>query len=174
MKQKGIFLDRDGVVNVEKDYLYKIEDFEFIDGLFEALRYLKSFGFKFFIITNQSGIARGYYNEDDFEKLTVWMIEQFKNEGIEIGQVEYCPHSPDGDCSCRKPKTGMIENIAQNFEIDFANSWLIGDKESDIECGLNSGIKNTIQVRSGHTFEVSKAGFIIDKLDLKSISQIIF
>ena len=156
MKQKAIFLDRDGVVNVEKDYLYKIEDFEFIDGLFEALQYLKSLGFLFFVITNQSGIGRGYYQEEDFLNLTKWMIEQFQQKGIEISQVEYCPHSPEVECNCRKPKTGMIEKIAQNFQIDFENSWIIGDKESDIECGINSGIRNTIQVRSGHIFDKSK------------------
>ncbi len=173
MKQKAIFLDRDGVVNVEKDYLYKIEDFEFIDGLFEALQYLKSLGFLFFVITNQSGIGRGYYQEEDFLNLTKWMIEQFQQKGIEISQVEYCPHSPEVECNCRKPKTGMIEKIAQNFQIDFQNSWIIGDKESDIECGINSGIGNTIQVRSGHIFDKSKADFVIDKLDLESISKII-
>jgi D-glycero-D-manno-heptose 1,7-bisphosphate phosphatase len=173
MKQKAIFLDRDGVVNIEKDYLCKIEDFEFIDGLFEALQYLKSLGFKIFIITNQSGIGRGYYKEEDFLNLTKWMIEQFKNKDIEISQVEYCPHAPDVECRCRKPKIGMIENIAKNFEIDFDNSWIIGDKESDIECGINSGIKNTIQVRSGHDFEHSKAKFVIDKLDYSAISKII-
>ncbi len=174
MKQKAIFLDRDGVINIEKDYLYKIEDFEFIDGLFEALRYLQSLDYKLFVITNQSGIGRGYYKEDDFIALTKWMVEQFKNKDITISQVEYCPHAPEAECRCRKPKIGMIENIAKNFEIDFAHSWIIGDKESDIECGKNSGIKNTIQVKSGHTFEHSIANFVIDRLDFSSISRIIF
>jgi len=174
MKQKAVFLDRDGVINVEKDYLYKREDFEFIDGLFEALVYLKSLGFLFFVITNQSGIGRGYYTKEDFATLTQWMVKRFEEENIPISQVEFCPHAPDVECECRKPKTGMIQNIAQNFEIDFENSWLIGDKESDIECGKNSGIRNTIQVRSGHDFETSEADFVIDKLDLESISKIIF
>jgi D-glycero-D-manno-heptose 1,7-bisphosphate phosphatase len=174
MNQKAIFLDRDGVVNIEKDYLYKAEDFEFISGLFEALHYLKSLGFIFFIITNQSGIGRGYYTQEDFERLTKWMVEQFYNQGIIIEQVEYCPHSPKEECDCRKPKTGMIDKISQNFEIDFENSWLIGDKQSDIECANNSGIKNTIQVRSGHEFESSIANFVIDKLDFNEISRIIF
>ncbi|MDD2698939.1 MAG: D-glycero-beta-D-manno-heptose 1,7-bisphosphate 7-phosphatase [Arcobacteraceae bacterium] len=173
MKQKAVFLDRDGVINVEKDYLYKREDFEFIDGLFEALRYLQSLGFKLFIITNQSGIGRGYYKEDDFKKLTVWMVEQFKQEGIEISQVEYCPHAPEVDCSCRKPKTGMIEKIASNFKIDFPNSWIIGDKQSDIECGKNSNIGHSIQVKSGHSFLKSDAEFVIERLDYQSIASII-
>jgi D-glycero-D-manno-heptose 1,7-bisphosphate phosphatase len=102
------------------------------------------------------------------------MVEQFYNQGIIIEQVEYCPHSPKEECDCRKPKTGMIDKISQNFEIDFENSWLIGDKQSDIECANNSGIKNTIQVRSGHEFESSIANFVIDKLDFNEISRIIF
>lgn len=174
MRQKAIFIDRDGVINIEKDYLYKIEDFEFIDGLFEALRYLQSLGYLLFIITNQSGIGRGYYTKDDFKILTEWMLEEFANRHITISQVEYCPHAPDVECNCRKPKTAMIENITKNFEIELENSWLIGDKQSDIECAFNGKIKNTIQVRSGHDFTTSKADYVIDKLDLNSITKIIF
>lgn len=174
MAKKAIFLDRDGVINIEKDYLYKIEDFEFIDGLFDALRYLQSLGFLLFIITNQSGIGRGYYKEEDLKILTNWMIKEFEKNKIKISDLQYCPHSPEVFCTCRKPKSGMIETIAQKFKIDFENSWLIGDKQSDIECAKNSGILHTIQVRSGHSFETSNADFIIDKVDLKSISKIIF
>ncbi len=173
MKQKAIFLDRDGVINIEKDYLYKIEDFEFIDGLIEALQYLQSLGYLLFIITNQSGIGRGYYTNEDFENLTKWMIDELKKNNITISQVEHCPHAPDVECTCRKPKTGMIDNILKNFDIDLDSSWLIGDKTSDIECALNSNIKNTIQVRSGHTFSDSKADYVIDKLDQQSINSII-
>jgi D-glycero-D-manno-heptose 1,7-bisphosphate phosphatase len=173
MKQKAVFLDRDGVINIEKEYLYKIEDFEFIDGVFEALRYLQSRGYLLFIITNQSGIGRGYYTNDDFLRVTKWMIDVFELKGIKISGVEYCPHSPREDCRCRKPNTQMVENIAKNFEIDFLNSWLIGDKQSDIECALNSGVKNTIQVKSGHQFLKSDANFVIEKLDVKSIENII-
>ncbi len=174
MMQKAIFLDRDGVINIEKDYLHRIEDFEFIDGLFEALHYLQSFGYLLFIITNQSGIGRGYYNEDDFKTITSWMLEEFKKKNITISQIEYCPHAPDIDCHCRKPKTGMIDKIKKNFQLDLEHSWLIGDKQSDIECAFNSKIKNTIQVRSGHDFTTSQADFVIDKLDLNSIRKIIF
>ncbi|MBI3873476.1 MAG: D-glycero-beta-D-manno-heptose 1,7-bisphosphate 7-phosphatase [Arcobacter sp.] len=173
MKQKAIFLDRDGVINIEKDYLYKIEDFEFIDGVFEALRYLQSKGFLLFILTNQSGIGRGFYTQDDFLKLTKWMIEKFELEEIKISRVEFCPHLPDNDCECRKPKTGMIDNISNIYEIDFENSWLIGDKKSDIECAKNAMIKNTIQAKSGHSFETSIATQTIETLNLKSISKLI-
>lgn len=174
MKQKAVFLDRDGVINIEKDYLYKIEDFEFIDGVFDALKYLQNKGFILFIITNQSGIGRGYYTKDDFLALTKWMIEKLQDKNIKIEMVEFCPHLPDGDCDCRKPKIGMIKNINKKYEIDFENSWMIGDKQSDIECAKNAGIKNTIQVKSGHQFETSIASKTINKLDLDSISKLIY
>ena len=173
MKQKAIFLDRDGVINIEKEYLCKIEDFEFVDGVFEALNYLQNQGFLLFIITNQSGIGRGYYTIDDFSKLTNWMIDVFEMKGIKIDMVEFCPHAPDVECSCRKPKTGMIDKISKHYEIDFEHSWLIGDKQSDIECAINVGIKNTIQVKSGHDFEFSIADFVLNKLDLESVKEVI-
>lgn len=150
--QKAIFLDRDGVINIEKNYLYKIEDFEFIDGVFETLLYLQSLEYKLFIITNQSGIGRGYYTLDDFNLLTSWMKKEFEKSGINILQVELCPHAPDDGCNCRKPKIGMIENILKNYDIDLKKSWLIGDKSSDIKCAMNASISNTIQVKSGHEF----------------------
>ena len=172
-KQKALFLDRDGVINIEKNYLYKIEDFEFVDGVFEALLYAQSLGYKIFIITNQSGINRGYYSDDDFHILTNWMIDSFKEHHIDILDIQYCPHTPDENCNCRKPKTGMIDNILTHYNIDLEKSWLIGDKFSDIQCAKNANIKNTIQVRSGHTFDKSEADFIIDKLDKNSIVNII-
>jgi len=94
MKNKVAFLDRDGVVNIEKDYLYKIEDFEFIDGVFEACKYFKDLGYLIIVITNQSGIGRGYYTSDDFDNLTIWMNKQFSDNGIEIDGVYCCPHTP--------------------------------------------------------------------------------
>ena len=165
--QKAVFLDRDGVINIEKNYLYKIEDFEFVQGVFTSLSHLQNLGYKLFIITNQSGIGRGYYTQEDFDKLTSWMIEEFNKNSIEISQVELCPHEPDFGCDCRKPKIGMIENISKNYDIDFANSWLIGDKSSDIKCAQNAGIQNTIQVQSGHEFDEkdSLATFVCKSID---------
>jgi D-glycero-D-manno-heptose 1,7-bisphosphate phosphatase len=171
--QKAIFLDRDGVINIEKDYLYKIEDFEFIDGVIEALQYLCGKNYLLFIITNQSGINRNYYTKDDFNKLTNWMLKELKTHNIDISQVEFCPHTPTQNCKCRKPKTQMIENILQNYNIDLENSYLIGDKQSDILCAKNSNIKHTIQVKSGHKFESSIADIVIDKLNLRYIQDII-
>jgi len=164
--EKGIFLDRDGVINIEKNYLYKIEDFEFVDGIFNSLKKIQNLGYKIFVITNQSGIARGYYTLEDFNKLTLWMIEEFKNNEIVISQVELCPHGPNDDCLCRKPKTKMIENILKNYDIDLKKSWLVGDKSSDILCAKNAGISNTIQVKSGHNFDEneSEANYICESI----------
>lgn len=169
----AVFLDRDGVLNHEKDYLYKVEDFEFIDGVIDALLYLRSKNYALFIITNQSGIGKGYYSEQDFKTLTKWMLKKLLENKIEISKVCYCPHIDDDNCNCRKPKTGMIDTIMNSWNIDIENSWLIGDKDSDIQCALNVGIQNTIQVKSGHRFiiENSKAKYILNSL--KDINKII-
>jgi D-glycero-D-manno-heptose 1,7-bisphosphate phosphatase len=147
-KIKAAFLDRDGVINKDTGYLYKIEDFEFVDGIFDRLLDLKSKGYVFFVVTNQSGIGRGYYTKDDFNILTKWMIEQMKSKGIDILDVQYCPHQPTDGCKCRKPNILMLENIASKYDIDIANSIFIGDKESDMQCGRNFGLKeeNLIKV----------------------------
>lgn len=170
---KAFFFDRDGVINIEKDYLHTIEKFEFVEGTFDTLRYLQNLGYALFIITNQSGIGRGYYTFKEYEILTRWMKEQFTKEGIEISGIYCCPHAPDEKCECRKPKTGMIKEAEKVCDIDFKNSWLVGDKGSDIQTAYNAKIPNTIQVRSGHSFDesTSKAKYILDSI--KDISTII-
>jgi len=141
--KKALFLDRDGVINKEINHLYKIDDFVFIDEIFDICNFYINHGFIIIVITNQAGIAKGYYNEDDFEILTDWMLKQFSKRGIIIEKVYHCPHHPDytGECDCRKPKPGMIFKARENFNIDLEQSILIGDKLSDIEAGQNSGIK---------------------------------
>ena len=140
---KAVFLDRDGVVNEDFGYVGKIEDFKFKDGIFELLKLLQDLGYALFIVTNQSGIARGYYSKEDFLKLSEWMIEELKKRDLFIKDIEYCPHHPDitGECECRKPKPGMILNLAKKYNITLKDSILIGDKLSDIEAGKNVGIK---------------------------------
>lgn len=172
--KKAIFLDRDGVINKEKNYLYRPEDFEFFDGIFESLKTIQDFGYIFVVVTNQSGITRGFYSIEDFKKLTDWMIKQFEQNGIKIAKVNFCPHGPNENCTCRKPNPFMINDAAYEFQIDLSQSWIVGDKDIDIECGLNAGIlqSHTIQSRSGHIFEESKskAKYIIDSIaDLDKI-----
>ena len=164
---KAVFIDRDGVINKEKGYIYKIEDFEFIDGVFTSFKYLKNKGFNLIIVTNQSGINRGYYNEEDFNIINDWMLDKFKANSIHILDVLYCPHKPEDNCICRKPKTGMFDKAHDKYQIDKNNSWMIGDKESDIKAALNFGIKNTILVESGHKFDKknSTAKFILPSIN---------
>ena len=147
---KALFLDRDGVINIDKNYVHKIKDFEFIDGIFDLCDFFQKKDFLIFIITNQAGIARGYYNEKDFSNLTTWMLKEFSKRGIEITKVYYCPHHPDftGECNCRKPKPGMILRAKEEFNVDLTNSILIGDKNSDIEAGIKAGIKYNFLIQS--------------------------
>lgn len=135
---KAVFLDRDGTINVEKHYLYRIEDFTFLPGVLDGLRLLQNAGYILIIVTNQSGIARGYYSEDDFSNLNKWMINELEENGIHITEVYYCPHLPDAKidkyrkmCACRKPALGMFEQAVKDFDIDLSDSWAIGDKLRD-------------------------------------------
>ena len=164
--QKALFLDRDGVINIEKNYLYKIEDFEFINGIFELCLYYQNIGYQIFVVTNQSGIAREYYSQKDFKKLSDWMIQEFENNGVIIQKVYHCPHHPDisGDCTCRKPHDGMLQLARKEFDVDLANSIIIGDKERDIEAGLNAGLKETYLFNESKSIKESKATKIISNL----------
>jgi len=159
---KAVFLDRDGVINVDKGYIYKIDDFEFKEDIFELLKFLQKKGFSLFIITNQSGIGRGYYTLKDFERLNNYMIEELKKKNINIKEVAFCPHHPNDNCECRKPKPGMILKLIEKYKIDIETSILIGDKMSDIQAGQNAGIKRNYLVKDS-------LKEIIDKLkkDLK-------
>ena len=145
-RQKALFLDRDGIINIDHGYVSTVDNFEFSKGIFTLLKLFRDAGYRLFVVTNQSGIGRGYYSEADFQRLTRWMLEQFKTEGITIDQVLYCPHRPDEHCHCRKPDTGMIEEALRTFPLDLPHSWLIGDKSSDIQLATNSGIANTIYI----------------------------
>ena len=147
----ALFLDRDGVINKEINYLYKIEDFEFIDGIFDLCRSAVENNFRIIVITNQSGIARNYYSEADLEKLTKWMMRKFAERGIEISRVYACPHFIDADleayrrdCHARKPNPGMLLQAQKDFNLDLSKCIFVGDKESDMEAGLRAGINNLI------------------------------
>ena len=166
MAIKTIFLDRDGVVNKEVRYLYKLSDFEFIDGIFDACLYFQKLGYEIVIVTNQSGITRGYYNENDYQKLTEWMLGQFNDNGINILDTFYCPHGPESTCNCRKPKPGMLIEAKYKYNISMKDSWMIGDSESDIKAANAAGISNTILVRNGHLIDESNsnAKFTIDSI----------
>lgn len=166
-KNKAIFLDRDGVINREIGYLNKIEDFEFIDGVFDACNYYQRIGYLIIVITNQSGISRGFYSENDFYHVTNWMLNQFHKKDITILDIFFCPHSPSANCGCRKPEPGMFFQARDKYDIDMTKSWMIGDRDRDIKAANRAGISNTILVRSGHQIDEtnSNAKFIIDTIN---------
>ena len=144
---KALFLDRDGVINTEKNYVSRIEDFEFITGIFDLCSRALELGFRLFVITNQAGIARGYYTTADYEALTTWMLDEFASRDIQIERVYYCPfHATAGigkyrqDSFDRKPNPGMILQAKESFNLNLPDSILIGDKESDIEAGQTAGV----------------------------------
>ena len=171
--KKAIFLDRDGVINKEKNYLYKIKDFDFIDGVFETCKFFQNLGYIVIIITNQAGIARGKYTKTDYEILTKWMLKEFYSQRIKISKVYYCPHHPEfsGYCTCRKPNTKMILDAKSDFDLDLPNSILVGDKNIDIEAGINSGICHTYLIKTGHKITENK--FKVNILnDLRELQKI--
>lgn len=146
MGQKALFLDRDGVINIDHGYVSKIEDFQFTEGIFALLELFLDHNYKLFIVTNQSGIGRGYYTQNDFDVLTTWMMDEFTKKGIHIESVHHCNHAPEANCLCRKPETGMIDEILAEHVIDLQHSWMIGDKQSDIDLAHNAKISHTIAI----------------------------
>ncbi len=148
---KAAFLDRDGVINVDHGYVSRVEEFEFQEEIFELFETLQDMGFVLFVVTNQSGIARGYYSLEDFLNLSEYMLSELEKRGVKIKEIAYCPHHPDitGECECRKPKSGMILDLASRYGIDLKSSILIGDKQSDIDAGKNAGLGKTYLVNQG-------------------------
>jgi D-glycero-D-manno-heptose 1,7-bisphosphate phosphatase len=155
-QHKAVFLDRDGTINVEKNYLYKIEDFVWLDGAIEAIRLLNEHGFKTVVVTNQAGIARGFYSPNDVHILHDYIQRELRKHKAEIDAFFYCPHHPEGvveefrrSCDCRKPNTGMIVQARERLNIDLNRSYLIGDHWSDVGLGQNANIR-TIVVKTGY------------------------
>lgn len=157
MSRRAAFIDRDGVLNEERAFVHRMEDFAFIPGAIEALQALQAGGYLLVVITNQSGIARGLYSEEDFLALTDDMRAQLKAQGVSLDAVEYCPHLPDApvpryrlECDCRKPKPGMLRRAIRALDIEPRTSFLIGDRASDIEAGRAVGIGRCFLVRTGY------------------------
>ena len=148
-KKKALFLDRDGTINVDKGYVYEKEEFEFQPGIFELVKKYAKQGYLIFIVTNQSGIARGLYTEKDYLQLTDWLKAAFSEKGIKIEKVYHCPHLPEisGSCSCRKPNPGMIVEAISEYNIDPATSVLIGDSERDLQAGEKAGIGKNLYIQ---------------------------
>jgi D-glycero-D-manno-heptose 1,7-bisphosphate phosphatase len=153
---KALFLDRDGVINVEKCYVYRREAFEFQDGIFELCEAAQALGYLLVVVTNQAGIARGYYTESDFLDLTQWMIERFAERDVKIAGVYYCPYHPvhgigeyKQDSPDRKPKPGMLLRAQRELNLDFKRSVLLGDQMTDIAAAKAAGVGMSILLRPG-------------------------
>ncbi|MCM2680013.1 D-glycero-beta-D-manno-heptose 1,7-bisphosphate 7-phosphatase [Echinimonas agarilytica] len=156
MRTPAVFLDRDGVINQDTGYVHTIDDFEFLPGVLEGCLKLQSAGFKLVVVTNQSGIARGYYTEQQFQTLNAYMVECFLTAKVYITAVYHCPHHPSGqnpqlaiDCDCRKPKPKMLLDAASAHAIDLDRSYIVGDRTSDLKAGMNAGLKRNVLVSTG-------------------------
>lgn len=153
--RKAAFLDRDGVINRDRAYVSRWEDFEFVPGAVDAMRRLKTAGYALVVVTNQSGIARGYYSEAQYQALTAAMQQALLDAGVAVDAVYHCPHHPKGkvaelaiDCDCRKPAPGMILRAAKELNLSLADSILVGDKPSDIEAARAAGVGRAYIVQS--------------------------
>lgn len=151
---KAVFLDRDGTIIKERKYLSKPEGVELFEDAAESLRELRRSSYLLFIVTNQSGIGRGYFSEEDYNKVQEHLIRLLEQEGISIEKSLHCPHKPEDNCDCRKPKTGSISKVIDDYNIDCASSWVLGDKLSDVGLAKNIGA-SSILLLTGHGNEES-------------------
>lgn len=140
MSSPALFLDRDGVLNVDHGYVVQPADFQVIEGVFDALRKAASRGYKLIVVTNQSGIGRGYFTQAEYDALEAHMRRLFAAEGIVFTGIYHCPHHPDADCACRKPQPGMLLRSAHDHDVDLAGSIMIGDKPSDAQAAHAAGV----------------------------------
>lgn len=171
--RKALFLDRDGVVNVDKGYVFRIEDFDFIDGVFEACAGAQALGYLLVIVSNQSGIAQGHYTEEDYRRLTEWMTGRFAARDIAIAGVYHCPFHPEAaidryrrESDWRKPGPGMILQARDDLGLELSASVLVGDKDTDVEAGRCAGVGTNILVRTGQPVEAAagRADLVLDSL----------
>lgn len=148
---KAVFLDRDGTINIDKGYVCRKDDFEYIQGVIPALIEIQKAGYLLIIVTNQSGIARGYFTEKEYYIFEDWMLSDLKNRGVNISKIYHCPHYENGSvleysiqCNCRKPKTELFWKAQKEFDINMERSFAIGDKQSDLTICSESGVKGIL------------------------------
>ena len=153
LQRPALFLDRDGVINEDVGYLHRIDQFRFLPGVLEACRWMHEAGYLLVVVTNQSGIARGYYSIEQFHEVTQWMRARFAAAGAPLAAVYFCPHHPDAavsaqpiSCSCRKPEPGMLLQAAADLQLDLAGSLMVGDKEDDILAGRAAGVGRCVRI----------------------------
>jgi len=172
--QRAVFLDRDGVVNVDLGFVHKVADFRFVPGSDAAMARLQAAGWRLVIVTNQSGLARGLYSMADYERFTAHLQGRLADVGVQVDAVLHCPHLPDAavaafrlDCDCRKPGPGMLLRAARELSLDLAASVIVGDRLTDVQAGRAAGVGRCVLVRSGHPLapdEVPQADAVYDDL----------
>lgn len=179
MKRKALFLDRDGVINVDYGYVNKVDDFVFVDGIFELTQHATEKGYVIIVVTNQAGIGRGFYSIDDFNFLTDWMCEKFYSNGVKLSKVYFSPYHPTyglgeykREDESRKPNPGMILQAAEEFNLDLLESILVGDKLTDIQAGISAGVgMNILFANRNETMENMRQSyyFVPSLLDIKAM-----
>ncbi len=177
MSKPAVFIDRDGVINQDYGYVGNQDDFEYIEGVFDACRTFRELGYLLVLVTNQSGIARGYFSEDDFLNLTEWMDWNFADHGIDFDGIYYCPHHPEAEnekygqeCECRKPKPGMFLSAKSFLNIDMVNSVMIGDKPDDMKAAKAAGVGMCVLVETGKG--VTEEGKELANMVLPSVVEV--
>lgn len=168
---RALFLDRDGVINVNHGYVHTRERFDFIEGIFDLCRMARQLGYLLIVVTNQAGIGRGYFTEQDFHALTDWMLEEFRRRNADISKVYFCPYHPEHgiggykrEAECRKPNPGMILEAARDFALDLSACVLVGDKSSDVEAGRRAGVGCNILYSPGEALSASSLDPVIDSI----------
>jgi len=173
----AIFLDRDGTINLDHGYVHLSDEFQFIDGVIDALVKLKKMGYLLVLVTNQSGIARGLFSEEAFMHLTEWMDWSLADRGVDLDGIYFCPHHPEAvieeyrqDCECRKPKAGMFLEAMAQLDIDMSASYMVGDKKEDMMAATSAGVGHKVLVRTGK--EVTPEGELTADIVLNSLADL--
>ena len=163
---KAVFFDRDGTLNVDVDYLHRVEDFVWIEGAKDAIKFCNDLQYLVIIVTNQSGIARGYYDENAVLKIHSWMQEELRETDAHLDDIFYCPHHVNGivekyrrRCNCRKPATGLVETAIDKYSICRSSSFFVGDSDTDMECAKNAGVTG-IKYTGGNLFELVNSALV--------------
>lgn len=158
---KAIFFDRDATLIHDKHYMHNPKDIEYFDDTFSTLKSFQDAGYLLFIITNQSGIGRGMFTEEDMHRVHDKMLADFNKQGIKISAIKFCPHAPDDGCDCRKPHPKMILELIKEYDIEKSGSCMIGDKDIDAQAGINAGINGVVLGKSeNHLFYLTLTDFL--------------
>ena len=163
MENKAIFFDRDDTLIIDKNYMFKTTDLEYFPDTISTLKKLQELGFHLFIVTNQSGVGRGFFTLEQMHEFNNHMLKDLKAHGVEIKELVFCPHAPNDLCECRKPKAKLINDLCDKYKIDKKLSYMVGDKQSDIQAGSNANI-NAIGLNIKSDLEIKKLSDLISIL----------